>query len=221
VHHAEAASPQADFAMNADTKGENILLSQYIKEGKNTAGTDDKTQKKEQPVFIAGFAGGLSNRESFASVSVLSMFGIQYKWLSVTIDPEFTYMRGASLKSKNHLPGAKSSGEVLEFGLPAKCTFSILDLASYPYTPYVMAGLGYNYRKYAVKSSLIIYRIASAYHVSSFTLNYGFGFIVKTTEQTRFQIGLSGISYFNTTPGTFNYDTTGASLMFGIILMFD
>ncbi|OHD68329.1 MAG: hypothetical protein A2W19_17185 [Spirochaetes bacterium RBG_16_49_21] len=223
-------SPQAITGTAALPRagGEDTLLAQYLTDDKEYPGAEKKTAQPGGPDMaqkkfrlVTGLSGALSSQEGFAFVAAMTMFGIQLNRFSVTMDPLFAYSRTKLLKSGNLLLGRKSSAEVMEFGLPVKCAFSFLDLDSYQYSPYVQAGFGYDFRKYSVNGSSVISRISSSYYVDSLTLNYGFGFFVKTTEHTRFQIGLNAISYFNANPGVFSYDTTGASILFGLIVIFE
>jgi hypothetical protein len=204
------------------------LLAQYLTEDKEYPGREEKIPETARPHaagkkirFITGISGALSNREGFASVSAAGMFGVQIDRFSVYVNPSYLYTRTRSLKSKNLLLRTKSSAEVMEFGLPVKCAYSFFNTDEYPYTPYVEAGIGYNFRKYSATGSSTISRVSVGNLIHSLTLNYGFGFIVKTTERTRFQAGLGGVSYFNTIPGKFSYDTTGAYMQFGIIVIFN
>jgi hypothetical protein len=205
-----------------------VLFAQYLTEDREYPEKKEKAREALGPYavrkktrFIAGIFGSLSSREKFAVVSAAGMFGIGVDRFSVYMNPEFLYTRTRSLKSKNLLLRTTSSAEVMEFGLPVKCAYSFFDTAEYPYTPYVEAGVGYNFRKYSASGSSTISRVGVGNLIHSLTLNYGFGFIVRTTERTRFKAGLGGISYFNTIPGKFSYDTTGASAMFGFIVIFD
>jgi hypothetical protein len=113
------------------------------------------------------------------------------------------------------------NGQIYEFDLPFKFTYSILDIARYPYTPYVTAGTGYSLRKFSLSGSSLLNRVSKQYTVHSMMLNFGFGFFVKMTENTRFNVGFNGVPYFNTRSGDFNYDTTGVSLLFGMMVIFD
>jgi hypothetical protein len=205
------------------------LLAQFLTDDKDNAETRNRVSDKmtgqdslkTQAVFIMGLSGAISNQEGFAMVSAMSVLGIQYGKFYFTADPVFTYSKTKSLKHIKNVFGSKSTGEVLDFGLPAKCTFAFLDLATYPYTPYIQAGSGYNIRKYSYSGSSFMSRINNTSFADSLTLHCGFGLIIAVTRQTRIQIGFSGISYFNTKQGVFAYDTTGASLMFGLIAVYE
>jgi len=222
----QTSAPTTSFAIINDR---DILLAQFLTDDKDNAETMNRVANKTtgqdslkpQAVFITGLSGAISNQEGFAMVSAMSVLGLQYGKFYFTADPLFTYSKTMSLKHKKNVFGTKSTGEVLDFGLPAKCTFAFLDLASYPYTPYIQAGIGYNIRKYSYRGSSFISRINNTSFVDSLTLHCGFGLIIAITRQTRLQIGLSGISYFNTKPGVFAYDTTGASLLLGLIAVFE
>jgi hypothetical protein len=211
------------------SENEQFLLTQFLTDDRNDAERDIKTRRRGSdtdglrttPLFIIGLSGALSNQEGFAMVSAMATLGIQYDKLYITTDPVFIYSRTKSMKMKIPVLRKKSSGEVLEFGLPVKCTYAFLDLSSYRFSPYVQAGIGYDFRKFNSSGSSLISRAQYSYYVDSLTLHYGIGFIIKTTEQTRFQVGLNGTSYFNANKGEFSYDTTGASLLFGMIVIFD
>ena len=86
--------------------------------------------------------------------------------------------------------------------------------------PYLTAGIGYGYRKFFLRASSPIERIAREYSINSFTMHYGFGFLVRTSEDTRFNAGLTGVSHFSSRTGEFNYDTTGVSIGLGLLLIF-
>jgi hypothetical protein len=167
-----------------------------------------------------GIAGTVGNMESMARVSAMMTLGIQYDRFNFTLDPEFNYVWSKSMRSRTILHPIKTSGSALEFGLPFKCSYSFLDLAQYRYTPYITAGFGYNFRQFSYTGSFLIASLHDAYGINSLTLNYGLGFLVKISEQTRFQVAVNGISYFNESKGAFNYDTTGASLAVGVLLVF-
>jgi hypothetical protein len=205
------------------------LIAQFLTDDRENAAVKQKESSQQagtevpetRPQFMMGISGALSNMEGFANVSVASILGIQYGKFSFTADPAFIFSRAKSLKNKKDMIGAKSSGELLELGLPLRCTFSFLDPSSYGFSPYLQAGFGYDLRKYIFSGSSFFTRINNSYFIDSLTLNFGFGFIIKMTEQTRLRIGLSGVSYFNSKQGAFGYETTGASMLLGLTAIFD
>lgn len=71
-----------------------------------------------------------------------------------------------------------------------------------------------------MSGSNLLNRAGREVYVHSFTLDYGFGFLVKTTRDTRLNVGLQGTSYFNEKKGGFTYDTTGASITFSLMSLF-
>jgi hypothetical protein len=227
------AYPLLPSAADDDTA---ILLSQYLND-KDT-GTGDRTKKetvqellnkemeRPRPHFIMGVGGGADAREGFGSVMLTTSLGVLYDRFTVTIDPGFVYTNAKSITPKKgmtleNLTRAKMNGQIYEFNLPFKFTYSILDIARYPYTPYVMAGTGYSLWKFSLNESSFLSHMSRHYALNSMTLNFGFGFFVTVTEHTRFNVGLNGVSYFNTRSGDFNYDTTGVSLLFGMMQIFD
>lgn len=213
-----------------------ILLSQYLDD--KDAGREDRTKKgtvqdlrsreieRPRPRFIMGVGGGADAREGFGSVTFTAPLGILYDRFTVTADPGFVYTNAKSMRPKKgitleNLTRTKMNGQIYEFDLPFKFTYSILDIARYPYTPYVTAGTGYSLRKFSLSGSSLLNRVSKQYTVHSMMLNFGFGFFVKMTENTRFNVGFNGVPYFNTRSGDFNYDTTGVSLLFGMMVIFD
>ncbi len=205
---------------------ESRLFAQFLTDDKESATSkqNDLGPRIETPQilpkFILGLSAALSNMEGFANVSVSSILGIQYGKFSFTVDPAFIFSRANSINKKNAL-AAKSTGEILEFGFPVKCTYAFLDLSSYQFSPYLQAGFGYDLRKYHFSGSSFFIGTSNTYFIDSLTLNFGFGFLIKMTEQTRLRIGLGGISYFSSKQGQFGYETTGASLLLGLATIFD
>ena len=207
------------------------LVAQYIpddSEGgkKQTIGDMMKKESaKPRPKFILGISGGLDAREGFASIAVSAPMGMQYGKYGVTFFPAYTYMSGKSIKTKtsplDRILRTKTSGQVYEFTLPAMFTYSILDLPAHLYTPYVTGGVGYSYRKFSLNGSSLLSVTGRVSYLHSMTLNYGFGFIVRTSEDTRFNIGLTCQSYFNQRNGPFDYDTTGAGIQLGFMIIID
>jgi hypothetical protein len=207
-----AGSARAQFIMDDnDDKGRKT-----IKELRDQG----LVQPKARPIL--GIDGGASVRDGAASVSTVLQLGVQYDRYIVTADPAFMYLNSQSLQGKKNIMRyflrTKISGQVYEFALPVKFTYVILDMEKYPYAPYVSAGVGYSYRSFSLKGSSFINRTSRAFDLHSMTLNFGFGFLVKTTAETKFNVGISGVSYFNSRSGKFDYDTTGASLHFGMMV---
>ena len=230
---AAPAYPLLPSTANDDTA---ILLSQYI-EDKDTR-REDRTKKEtvqdlrsremEKPVprFIMGVGGGADAREGFGSIMITAPLGILYDRFTVTADPGFVYSSGKSIRVKKgvsleNLTRTKMNGQIYQFDLPFRFTYSILDIARYPYTPYVTAGTGYSLRKFSLSGSSFLSRTSRQYSLHSMTLNFGFGFFVKVMEHVRFNVGFNGVVYFNKRSGVFDYDTTGVSLLFGMMHIFD
>ena len=230
------AAPAYPLLLSAANDDTAILLSQYL-EDKDTR-REDRTRKEtvqdlrsremEKPVprFIMGAGGGADAREGFGSVMITAPLGILYDRFTVTADPGFVYTNAKSMRAKKgitleYLTRTKMSGQVYQFDLPFKFTYSILDIARYPYTPYVTAGTGYSLRKFSLSGSSLLSHVSRHYAIHSMTLNFGFGFFVKVMEHVRFNVGFNGVSHFNRRSGDFNYDTTGVSLLFGMMLIFD
>ncbi|HOD15468.1 MAG TPA: hypothetical protein PK307_01765 [Spirochaetota bacterium] len=205
------------------------LIAQYIPDDteggkKQTIGDLMKKESaKVRPKFVLGIGGGLDAREGFASIAASVPMGMQYGNYSLTFSPAYTYMSGKSIKTKtgpvDRILRTKTSGQVYEFTLPAMFTYSILDLPAHLYTPYVTGGAGYSYRKFSLSGYSLVSRISRISYLHSMTLNYGFGFLVRTSDDTRFNIGLTCQSYFNKRNGPFDYDTTGAGLQFGFMII--
>lgn len=215
------------------TDGTGVLIAQYLEDKEN--GRDTKSQKetildyqkKEMlptPHFIMGIGGGLDAREGFGSASIALPLGVQYGHFTMIFDTAFVYSNAKSLRQNkpdlfDTIMRTKMSGQIIELHLPFKFSYSILDLEKYVYTPYLSAGIGYSYRKFYLRGTSALNRITREYGINSLTLNYGFGFLVRTSQDTRFNVGITGISYLNNRSGAFNYDTTGASLLMGILLI--
>lgn len=212
-----------------------IETAQYIedresgKENRYKKGSvgDYRNRELARPVprFIMGLSGGLDAREGYGSASLAAPLGVLYGRYTMTFDIGVVYSNAKSLrKNKNNLMDGllrtRMSGHIVEFNLPFKFSYSILDLEKNIYTPYLTAGIGYGYRKFFLRASSPIERIAREYSINSFTMHYGFGFLVRTSEDTRFNAGLTGISHFSSRTGEFNYDTTGVSIGLGLLLIF-
>lgn len=199
-------------------------MAQFIPDEKKDGKTPGKPNSPEKkPMFIMGVGGGVSNLEGMASVSLLTCLGFQQSNYHFSGEPTLHYMRAFSLKPGKGLASmlrTKSSGSVLEFSIPLKFSYSFLDLENHPYSPFISAGAGYSHRRFAYHGSGALARLSSDFYVDALTLNFGFGFMAKINEQSRLQIGINCISYFDTRAGTFTYDTTGASLFLGVILLF-
>jgi hypothetical protein len=227
------AGPVLPAAAGEDT---GLILSQYLddkedgRENRSRKGTVLDLRNKElsrpQPRFILGIGGGANAREGFGSVILTAPLGILYERFTVTADPGFVYTNAKSMRGKkgvslDNMIRTKINGQIYQFDLPFKFSYSILDLAMYPYTPYVTAGIGYSLWKFSLSGSSPLSHVSHEYYINSMMLSYGFGFFVKTTEDTRFNIGFNGVSYFNKRLGEFNYDTTGVSLLFGMMVIFN
>lgn len=210
------------------------LLAQYLEDrqngnenrsGKETIRDFQKRElKKPEPHFIMGVGGGLDAREGFGSASLTAPLGVQYDRFLMIFDAAFVYSNAKSLKPDNpdlfqSLFRTKMNGQILEFHLPFKFSFMILDLEKNLYTPYLMAGIGYSYRKYYLRGSTALFRILRQCELNSLTLNLGFGFLVRTSDSTRFNVGITGTPYFNSRHGSFNYDTTGVALQVGMLFI--
>ncbi|OHD66158.1 MAG: hypothetical protein A2176_07905 [Spirochaetes bacterium RBG_13_51_14] len=233
-----AVCPLQLHASGKAGRNADILLAQYITDDKEDA-PDEKNaakgksvldyRKREmeqaRPRFIMGLGGGMDAREGAASIFAAAPLGIQYGRYAVTAEPAFLYMSAKSIKTEGGIRETiirtKTSGQIYEFGLPFKFSYSILDLSLYPYTPYAAAGIGYSFRKFSFNGSSLISMAKRNYYLHSMTLDFGFGFLVKTTETTRVNVGLTVISYFNEKSGRFDYDTTGASILFGMMVIFN
>ncbi|HOT43904.1 MAG TPA: hypothetical protein PLM53_05580 [Spirochaetota bacterium] len=177
------------------------------------------------PRFIMGLSGGLDAREGYGSASLSAPLGVLYDRFTMTFDIGVVYSNAKSLrKNKSDLMDSlvrtRMSGHIVEFNLPFKFSYSVLDLEKNTYTPYLTAGIGYGYRKFFLRASSSIDRTVREYSINSFTMHYGFGFLVRTSEDTRFNAGLTGISHFSNKTGEFNYDTTGVSIGLGLLLIF-
>jgi hypothetical protein len=207
------------------------LIAQYIPddsqgEKKQTIGDMMKKESgKVRPKCILGISGSLDAREGFASIAASMPVGMQYGKYGLTFVPAYTYMSGKSIKTKtspiDRILRTKTSGQIYEFTLPAMFTYSILDLPAHLYTPYVTGGIGYSYRKFSFGGSSLVSTTSRVAYLHSLTLDYGFGFLVRTSEDSRFNIGLTCQTYFNKRNGSFDYDTTGAGIEFGFMILFD
>jgi hypothetical protein len=208
--------------------------AQYIQDkgteniDQNRKGTvqDYRNRELSRPVprFVMGISGGLEAREGFGSVSLIAPLGVQYGQFMMTFDIGLVYSNAKTLPKSNistmdKILRTKMNGYIIEFDLPFKFSYSFLDLKTNIYTPYLSAGIGYAYRTYYMRSSATGVRISQEYSINSFTLNYGFGFLVRTSEDTRFNVGITGVSHFSSRTGTFDYDTTGVSILVGLLLI--
>jgi len=217
------------------TGGGGIEIAQYIedrepgKDNRYKRGTVQDYKNRELarmvPRFIMGLSGGLDAREGFGSASLAAPLGVMYGQFTMTFDIGIVYSNAKSLRKNksdfmDSLLRTKMSGHIVEFNLPFKFSYSILDLEKNIYTPYLTAGVGYGYRKFFLRASSSVERIAREYSINSFTMHYGFGFLVRTSEDTRFNAGLTGISHSSSRTGEFNYDTTGVSIGLGLLLIF-
>ena len=210
---------------------DDAIIAQYIPddtEGRKKQTIGDLMKKeapKAGPKFIMGIGGGLDAREGYACIAASLPMGMQYGKYSLTFNPAYTYMSGKSITSKagpfDQILRTKTNGQINEFTLPVLFTYSILDLPANMYTPYVTGGAGYSYRKFSFSGSSLISRASRVAYLHSLTLNYGFGFLVRTSDDTRFNIGLTCQSYFNKRNGPFDYDTTGVGLQFGFMIIID
>ncbi len=221
---------QSDLLAAGISDDQGIEMAQYIqdKESDSKKGTVQDYQNKELarpvPRFIMGISGGLEAREGFGSACLVAPLGVQYGRFMMTFDIGFVYSNAKSLPKNNPSPldsilRTKMNGYIIEFDLPFKFSYSFLDLKTSLYTPYLSAGFGYAYRTFYMHGSSALVRISQEYSINSFTLNYGFGFLVRTSEDTRFNVGISGVTHFSSRTGTFGYDTTGVSLMVGLLLV--
>ncbi len=209
-----------------------ILTAQYIEDKddpRNKKRTVRDYAKKElaqpEPRFIMGLGGGVNAREGFGSASLWVPLGVQYGQFIMVFDTTLLYSNAKSLrKTKSSLLDSilrtRLSGHVVEFDLPFKFSYLLLDLEKYPYTPYFTAGIGYAYRKFYLRGSTSLERITREYGINSFTMHFGFGFLVRTSDDTRFNVGITGVSHFDNRSGEFNYDTTGVSIGLGMLLIF-
>ena len=209
------------------------LTAQYLTDDEGTDTGKKKTigdlkkqaGPKVRPLFVMGINGGLDAREGFASITASVPLGMQYAKFGLTFLPAYTFMSAKSLKVKgspaSNIVRTKTSGMVYEFTLPAMFSYYILDVPEHLYTPYVTGGVGYSFRRFSLHGSSFASMAGRQYSLHSMTLNYGFGFLVRTSEETRFNIGLVCQSYFNQRNGPFDYDTTGASIQFGLMLVFN
>ncbi len=208
------------------TDDQGILTAQYIYEKDDKKKTvRDLVNKEPEPRFIMGIAGGVNAREGFGSASFGIPLGVQYGQFIMVFDTTLHYSNAKSLrKTKSSLLDSilrtRLNGHVVEFDLPFKFSYLLLDLEKYPYTPYLTAGIGYGYRKFYLRGSTSLERIAREYGINSFTTHFGFGFLVRTSEDTRFNVGITGVSHFDNRSGEFNYDTTGVSIGLGLLLIF-
>jgi hypothetical protein len=220
--------------LSASDTGRNtdVLLAQYLEDddggGKNAQrkGTIRELQKREaerpRVRFFIGTGGGIMLREGFASINISSPLGIQYNKYIATTAPTFIFTNAQTLRGKkgwsaDNLFKTRTSGRIYEFDLPFRFNYSFLDINAFPYSPYISAGMGYSLRKFMFSGSSLLSRTNRNFALNSMTLNFGFGFFVKITEETRLNAGLNIVTYFNNRSGIFNYDTTGASIQFGFI----
>ncbi len=223
--------PESLYAAGA-TDDQGFFMAQYI-EDKDNGGNRKKTVRdyakkepeKPEPRFIMGIGGGVNAREGFGSASLGVPLGVQYGRFIMVFDTTLHYSNAKSLrKTKSSLLDSilrtKLSGHVVEFDLPFKFSYLLLDLEKNPYTPYFTAGIGYAYRKFYLRGSTSLERITREYGINSFTMHFGFGFLVRTSDDTRFNVGITGVSHFNNRSGEFNYDTTGVSIGLGMLLIF-
>ena len=220
-------------AVSMDTLPESTspLVAQYIDDsgeervedrGRTLADLAKKARTRPRPVI--GVGGGVNARENFASLAAFVPVGMQYGKYGVTADPAYIFMKARSFRTDSGgfpalIGRTKTQGQVHSFSLPVKFSYSFLDLDGFPYTPYLAAGAGYAFRRFAMSGSNLLGRTSREIFIHSFTLDYGFGFLVKTTEQTRLNVGLHGSSFFNEKRGAFAYDTTGASLTFSLMTL--
>jgi hypothetical protein len=229
----------AAYASDLSTGQESVrgLTAQYLTDDEEGGRAGDTGKKKTigdlkkegsakvRPQFVMGISGGLDAREGFASISASVPMGMQYGKYALTFFPAYTYMSARSIKTKSspvsNIVRTKTDGQVYEFTLPAMFSYYILDVPAHLYTPYVTGGVGYSFRKFSLNGSSLVSMTGRVYTLHSMTLNYGFGFLVRTSEETRFNIGLTCQSYFNQRNGPFDYDTTGASIQFGLMLIID
>ncbi|MBN2160726.1 MAG: hypothetical protein JW807_15155 [Spirochaetes bacterium] len=210
------------FALSVSARAQ-FITDENEERGRKTIGElRDEGLMKPKVRPIIGIDGGASVRDGAASVSTMLQIGMQYDRYIVTADPVFIYLNAQSLQGKKNMTRyflrTKTSGQVYEFALPVKFNYVILNMEKYQYAPYVSAGAGYSFRSFALDGSSFISHTSRAFDLHSLTLNFGFGFLVKTTAETKFNVGINGVSYFNTRSGIFDYDTTGASLHFGMMV---
>jgi hypothetical protein len=226
------ASGHTDAGEAGDT---GLLLSQYLEDGTDDAKKSGKEtiqdlRRREMsqwtPRFIMGIGGGLDVREGFASIAVGVPLGVKYGRFNIYSEPSFIFANGQTMKNKRQgmvdsIFRAKMSGKIYQFDLPFKFNYTILDLDRNPYTPYVSAGAGYSLRAFTLSGTTLVSRLNREFKIHSMTLNAGFGFLVRTSSDTRFNVGINAVSYFNTRTGVFDYDTIGATLQFGMIVIFE
>ncbi|MBN2080144.1 MAG: hypothetical protein JW838_14340 [Spirochaetes bacterium] len=207
------------------------LLAQYLDDSGEQTGrektrtlADLRNEERARPRCIIGIGGAVSARESFASLAAFVPVGMQYGKYGVTAEPAYLFMNTRSFRTDtggflNQITRTRTKGQVHSFSLPVKFSYSFLDLEGFPYTPYLAAGAGYAFRKFAMSGSNLLNRAGREIFIHSFTLDYGFGFLVKTTKDTRLNVGLQGTSFFNKKKGEFGYDTTGASITFSLMTL--
>jgi hypothetical protein len=214
-----------------DSGRNNPLLAQYLDDSGEERGgdtirrpADSRKDAKPRPRFIMGLGGGVSARENFASLAAFVPVGMHYGKYGLTAEPAYLFINARSFRTDgggflNQITRTKTQGQAHSFSLPVKFSYSFLDLEGFPYTPYLAAGAGYAFRRFAMSGSSLLSRAGREIFIHSFTLDYGFGFLIKTTPDTRLNIGLQGTSYFNEKRGEFTYDTTGASITFSLITL--
>lgn len=178
VAHLIAPSSVLPAAGIGEDRG--MELAQYIED--REPGKDDRYKKgtiqdyrnrelaKPVPRFVMGISGGLEAREGFGSASLAVPLGVQYGRFTMTFDLGMTYANAKSMTKSN--PGlldtilrTKLNGHIVEFDLPFKFSYSILDLEKNLYTPYLTAGIGYGYRKFHLRASSALERIARDFSV--------------------------------------------------------
>ncbi len=208
------------------------LMAQYLDDSGEARGVDtsrvpadSRKDAKPRPRLIMGLGGGVNARENFASLAAFVPVGMQYGKYGVTAEPAYLFMNARSFGAGgggflDRITRTKIQGQAHSFSIPVKFSYSFLDLEGFPYTPYLAAGAGYAFRRFTMSGSNLLNRAGREVYVHSFTLDYGFGFLVKTTRDTRLNVGLQGTSYFNEKKGGFTYDTTGASITFSLMSLF-
>ena len=199
------------------------VQAQYIDDG---AG-GDRTKKEDvnpaaiQPRCLLGIEAGTDVREGFASVAAAFSIGLQIARYGLSADPTLRYM---SMRAPRHgsrsfdrIIGTDANAKGFEFALPVTFTYQFIDIDVYPYSPFLAAGAGYSFRRFAAGVSTLLGGSGRHVSIHSLTLHAGFGFVVRVNAQARLRVVMNAVPYFNAGRGKFSYDTTGGSIQIGMM----
>ena len=174
-----------------------------------------------QPRCLLGIDAGTDVREGFASVAAAFPIGLQLTRHGLSADPTLRYMSMRSprhgLRSLDRVIGTDANAKGFEFAIPLMYSYQFIDIDVYPYSPFLAAGAGYSFRRFAASVSTLLGGSGRHASLHSLTLHAGFGFVVRVNAQARLRVVMNAVPYFNAGRGKFSYDTTGGSIQIGMM----